>query len=54
MLTIAQCREFIDPDTSTAMSDEEVVRVRDDLYTLARLVLEKQSDKSKLLCQKQD
>lgn len=50
MLTVAQCREYLDQETSVSMTDAEVTRVRDDFYTLARLVAEK-INKSKLQCQ---
>ena len=39
MLTIAECRECLDTETAATMLDDEVVRVRDDLYALARIVL---------------
>lgn len=49
MLTVAQCREYLEQETNVSMTDAEVISVRDDLYTLARLALEK-NNKSKLLC----
>jgi len=39
MLTVAECRECLDAETSATMSDDEVARVRDDLYALARIVV---------------
>jgi hypothetical protein len=49
MLTVAQCREYLDEETSVSMTDAEITRVRDDLYVLARLVAER-INKSKLQC----
>lgn len=42
MLTIAECREYLDTETTTSMSDDEVARVRDDLYALARIFLSRE------------
>lgn len=53
MLTIAECREYLEPETSAEMTDDEVARVRDDLYTLARLAIAKHENESKLICQNQ-
>lgn len=39
MLTIAECKEYLDADTSATLSDDEVARVRDVLYALARVIL---------------
>ncbi len=46
MLTVAQCREYLDHETSRTLSDDEVLRVRNDLCMLARMVLRKQPDEA--------
>lgn len=48
MLTVAHCREYLDAETSAAMSDDEVVRLRDDMYALARIILDAQINEEKL------
>lgn len=37
MLTIAECRTYLDEDTNSSFSDEEIARLRDDMYALARI-----------------
>jgi len=40
MLTILECREYLDVETSESLTDEEVEAVRNDLYRLAGLILD--------------
>ena len=40
MLTIQECRKYLDAETGKALSDKEIEAVRDDLYALARIVLD--------------
>lgn len=51
MLTVAQCREGLDEETSASLSDEEVVRLRDDMYALVRIMLDTEKDAAKPPCQ---
>jgi hypothetical protein len=44
MLTIAECREYLDQETSACVSDKELERIRDDLYKLARIILAAKRD----------
>ena len=39
MLTVGECRECLDAETSATVSDDAVANVRDDLYALSRIVL---------------
>ena len=45
MLTVAECRECLDEETSGSVSDEDLERIRDDLYKLARIILSAKRDK---------
>ena len=40
MLTISECKEYLDAQTLKEMSDEEILRVRDALQGIADIVLE--------------
>ncbi len=44
MLTVAECRECLDEQTSESVSDKELEGVRDDLYKLARIILSAKRD----------
>jgi len=39
MLTIQQCREYLDETTNESLSDKEVETIRDHMYVLARLTV---------------
>lgn len=39
MLTVAECRAYLDSETAAALSDKELERIRDDFYKLARIIL---------------
>ncbi len=43
MLTIAECKEILGEDVSS-ISDDEILVVRDALYALAELAIDKQSN----------
>jgi len=47
MLTIQECRQFLDAETSKSLDDNEIGKIRDDLYKLARIILETKRDKDK-------
>lgn len=38
MLTVQDCRKYLDSDTNESMSDSEIVAVRDEMYKLAGLI----------------
>ncbi len=40
MLTVSQCKEYLDPQTLKEMSDQEIIQVRDLLYGIAGLTIE--------------
>ena len=40
MLTVQECRKYLDAETDKALSDKDVEVIRDDLYALARIVLD--------------
>lgn len=40
MLTIEESKNFLDDKTAKALTDAEVLRVRDDLYALAEIMCE--------------
>jgi hypothetical protein len=39
MLTIQECRQFLDAEANQSLDDMELEKIRDDLYKLARIVL---------------
>ena len=39
MLTIQECRQFLDAKTNQSLDDKKVEAIRDDFYKLARIVL---------------
>lgn len=47
MLTIQECRQFLDAETNKSLNDNEVGKVRDDFYKLARIILETKRDEDK-------
>lgn len=40
MLTVQDYREHLDAETNASHTDEELAAFRDELYTLARLILD--------------
>ena len=52
MLSIKECRQRLSRDVNQSLSDREIARIRDDMYTFARLALEilthEQSSKQEL------
>jgi hypothetical protein len=40
MLTIEECRKYLDAETNSALDDAALRTVLDDLYALARLLLD--------------
>ena len=40
MLTVSQCKEYLDPQTLQEMSDDEIIQIRDILYGIAKLAME--------------
>lgn len=44
MLTIQECRQFLDAETNQSLDDKEVEAVRNDLYKLARIILVAKQD----------
>ena len=44
MLTVAECRECLDEESSGSVGDKELERIRDDLYKLARIILSAKRD----------
>lgn len=45
MLTIQECRQFLDAETNQSIEDKEVEVIRDDFYKLARIILAAKRDK---------
>ena len=47
MLTIQECRQFLDAETNQSLEDKEVEAVRNDFYKLARIILAAKRDGDK-------
>lgn len=40
MLELSECRQYLDPEYSEKLSDEELAEIRDALYELADLMID--------------
>lgn len=47
MLTIQECRQFLDTKANQSLNDSEVEAVRNDLYALARIILSTKQDRNR-------
>ena len=47
MLTIQECRQFLDAETNNSLDDKKVEAVRNDFYKLARIALATKRDEDK-------
>jgi len=47
MLTIQECRQFLDTETNQSLDDKGVERIRNDFYKLARIILSAKRDEDR-------
>lgn len=44
MLTINECRQFLDAETNRSLDDKKIEAIRNDFYKLARIILAAKRD----------